>query len=492
MKKKWIMGIAYGYVLLPVILFLIGWVKVWISIPACLALCYSFKKALSVDSNLYLPTWNQKNILRGIIILSIIVFWVYFSGIGNFVWQNADHAARNAFYEILVSNEWPVIKSIVYNEESQMRAIIYYIGYWLPAAIVGKLFGLTAGWYFQYLWAVLGIVIGIVFINSFLKQWSIWPLILFILFSGLDAIGYVLNRRIDLVFSFGHLEWWTNYQSGLQFSSFTTQLYWVYNQAIYAWLILALIMFQRDNRRVIWIWCLGLLECTFPVVGMTPFVVWVIFRNSGVGAVNVSVWKNAVKELFTIENISGLIMGIFITLYLIGNISVQKSATTSAPQRYTSGTEDSTYILIRYILFIFLEIGIYYMYIYRYYKKNPLFYISLLSLLVCPFIEIGSGGDFCMRASIPSLVILYYMVAYSLKEDMKRRNYLFSIGILIVLSVGSITVVHEIGRSIDKTIEQWRDYNEIKNLTNSEEMMFQISNFSGKIEDNLFFKYFAK
>lgn len=492
MKNKWIMGIAYLYLVIPVIIFLIGWVKVWISIPMCLALCYSFKEALSTDSNLYLPKWNRINIVKAILLCLIIVLWVYFSGIGNFVWQNADHSARNAFYEILVSNEWPVTKKLFINDENQIRGIIYYIGYWLPAAVIGKIFGITAGYLFQYLWAVLGILIGVIFLNSFLKKWSIWPLVLFIMFSGLDAIGYVLNNRLDLVLTFDHIEWWTNYKSGLQFSSFTTQLYWVYNQAVYAWIILALIMLQRNNRRVLWIWCLGVLQCTFPIVGMTPFVVWVILKNSGVDLQKGVHWKNAIKELITIENVSGVIMGMIISLYLIGNISVQKSVSTSPQQSYINGTEDTTYIIIRYVLFILLEIGIYYIYIYRYYKKNPIFYISLISLLLCPFVEIGAGGDFCMRASIPSLVILYYMVANSLKEDMLRKKYLFGIFMLLILSIGGITAVHEIGRSVSKTIQQYQEHNEVVNLINSEEEMFQISNFSGKIEDNLFFQYLAK
>lgn len=492
MKRKWIANIGYLYVLLPLILFFVGWIKVWISIPVCLLLCYSFKETIQADNYLYLPKWNRLNIVRAILICFIVAFWVYFSGIGNFVWQNADHSARNAFYEMLVSNKWPITKRVIYNEEIQMRGIIYYIGYWLPAAVIGKIFGITAGYLFQYLWAVLGILISVVFLNSFLKKWSIWPVVLFIMFSGLDAIGYVLNKRMDLVLTFDHIEWWTNYKSGLQFSSFTTQLYWVYNQAIYAWIILALIMFQRDNRRVIWIWCLGLLECTFPIVGMAPFVVWVICRNSGINFGNGFNRLKVVKELLTIENISGVIIGMIISLYLIGNIAVQKSVSTSVSQRLVDKTEDGTYILIRYLLFIFLEIGIYYIYIYRYYKRNTIFYISLVFLLLCPFVKIGSGGDFCMRASIPSLVILYYMVANSLKEDVGRRKYLFSVGILMILSIGSLTVVHEIGRSIDKTIQQYQQYNEVINSIDSEEKMFQISNFSGNIEDNLFFKYLAK
>lgn len=58
-------------------------------------------------------------------------------------------------------------KCVSYEEGYQMRGLIYYIGYWLPAAVVGKVFGLTAGYYFQYVWAIIGIFIGVVVVNSF-------------------------------------------------------------------------------------------------------------------------------------------------------------------------------------------------------------------------------------------------------------------------------------------------------------------------------------
>lgn len=225
----------------------------------CLFLVCAFKTVLKADIGLSLPAWNGRNIIQGIIILLIIAVWVYFSGIGNFVWQNSDHRARNALYEMLVVNKWPVIKNVVYEDGVQLRGLIYYIGYWLPAALIGKMCGMAAGYLFQYIWAVLGVFLGVILLNAILKKWSIWHLILFILFSGLDAMGCVLSGNLDPVLSFAHIEWWNAYQ----FSSFTTQLYWVYNQAIYAWVLTALIMIQKNNRHILCIWSLGMVVCTF-------------------------------------------------------------------------------------------------------------------------------------------------------------------------------------------------------------------------------------
>lgn len=448
-----------------------------------------------MDFDLCLPEWNCENIVRAVVILFIISVWVYFSGIGNLVWQNGDHPARNAFYEILISNEWPVIKNVTYKDGNQMRGLIYYIGYWLPAAIIGKLFGITAGYVFQYIWAICGIFIGIVIVNSFLRKWSIWPVILFVMFSGLDAIGYALNAEWDYIMSFRHMEWWAGYPI-YQFSSFTTQLYYVYNQAIYAWVLLALIMIQNRNRHIIFVWSLGVLSCTFPFVGMAPFVAYNIIRNAKACCADIQNGKmRALKDLLTIENILGGIIGIISALYLIGNVSVQNStvpvmqAVNAKPQAETG---EAAYDLVKWALFILLEVGVYYFYIYRYYKRNALFYISFIFLMVCPFIKIGTGGDFCMRASIPSLLILYYMVMQCIGKDLERKKWMYVCGILLTLGIGGITVIHEIGGSINNTIIQYREQGAIINQVNTEKTMLQGGNFSGQTEGNLFFEYLAK
>lgn len=488
MREKRILAISYLYLLFPTVLFFLGWVKPWIAVPICLLLVWSVKKAWDTDVGLCLPVWDRGNIVRGIIILLIIAVWVFFSGIGNFVWQNRDHMARNALYEMLVTNEWPVIKSVVGENGIQIRGLIYYIGYWLPSAVIGKLFGMTAGYVFQYIWAVLGVSLCAVFMNSFLKKWSVWPVILFILFSGMDALGYLLGGNLDPVFSFSHLEWWNDFQ----FSSFTTQLYWAFNQAVYAWVLLALIMAQKNNRCILCIWSLGLIVCTFPAAGMAPFIVYVILRNGKAEGTALSDGMAGILNgLLSFENILGGVVGIICSLYLTGNLSVQNSATPVVPTSYMYHAEDGIFHLIRYILFLFVEIGAYYIYIYRYYKNNRLFYISLVFLLICPLIKVGSGGDFCMRASIPSLLILYYMVVESLQKDMQERNIRCLIMIMI-LAVGSINVVHEIGRSVTNTVQQYQQYHEVRNQIISEERMLQGSNFSGETEDNFFFSHLSR
>lgn len=251
-------------------------------------------------------------------------------------------------------------------------------------------------------------------------------------------------------------------------------------------------MIQKNNRRIICIWSLGLIVCTFPAAGMTPFIVYVILKNRKADSADLSGGKAGILNgLLSVENILGGVVGLICSLYLTGNLSVQNTAVPVAAASSVQETEGGIYFLFNYILFIQIEIGAYYIYSYRHYKKNRLFYISLVSLLICPLIKVGSSGDFCMRASIPSLLILYDMVVKSFQKDMQERNVRCLIMIL-VLAVGSINVVHEIGRSVTNTAQRYQQNHRVFNPVSSEESILQSNNFSGEIEGNLFFSYLSK
>lgn len=166
-----------------------------------------------------------------------------------------------------------------------------------------------------------------------------------------------------------HIEWW----SGFQFSSCATQLFWVFNQAVYAWIITLMIMRQKTNRYIVLIWSCGLLTCTLPFAGMLPFLIYKICWNTRMNLCTQAdciqpektrCLKNFSKkfsknmhslylksELFTIENIlAGGCIGITCFLYEIGNISATNNG---------NGIHYTKEYLLRYVIFLFVEIGFY-------------------------------------------------------------------------------------------------------------------------------------
>lgn len=178
-------AIAYLYVLLPIMIFLLGWTRWFIAIPGVIVLAICWFQMSKDDLMFDLPKLDKHQMEILAFVLMIIVLWVYLSGIGKFVFQNTDHDCRNPIFDILVNYKWPATRQVLSETGMTTKGLIYYIGFWMPAAVVGKLFGLTAGYCFQALWAVIGIFLVYMLISSILKEIKIWPLLVMIFFSGM-------------------------------------------------------------------------------------------------------------------------------------------------------------------------------------------------------------------------------------------------------------------------------------------------------------------
>ena len=486
MRQKILKSFAYLYLFLPILIFFAGWIKPLISIPLCLVICFCIFRMIKKQKDMWMPTFNKEIFFLLLPIIVILILWVYFSGIGGFVFQNKDHWWRNETFNLLVQKDWPVIVKMNMNGTMQPRALIYYIGFWLPSAVVGKLFGLNAGYAFQALWAVLGLFIIYYLISERLSSFSIKSLLCLIFFSGLDIIGcFLLQINLSDFEHFLHIEWW----SGFEFSSNTTQLFWVFNQSIYAWLLTLLILRQKDNRHLIFFWSCGLLECTLPFVGMLPFLVYKIFDNTFHSDITISTSKCKFallkfNHLFSIENIlGGGCIGIVSFLYEIGNISANNH---SSKVTWTKG------YLMLYILFLLLEVGLYAFVIYQYQKENLLYWISLTTLAICPILHVGNGQDFCLKASIPALFVLMLLLMDTWKMAYRQHNHHIVIAITLLLLCGSITPCGEFIRTFRNTNMLYHSNQTIMAQPVSIDEIMCYPNFSGNADESIFFKYIAK
>ena len=493
-KCIWIL--SYLYLTVPCMIFIIGWLGLRYSIPMTILIIFCMYKIFQDLPETWVPEWNQDNIVKAIVILFIIGVWVYFSGVGKYVFQNEDHGVRNVLFNILVENEWPVINYDILpkNEGAGATALIYYIGFWLPAAIVGKAFGLEAGYAFQAFWAILGIVLFYYFICSRMKKICIWPLIVFVFFSGWDIVGqYLIGTNLFTMENDLHLEWWI---SSYQYSSITTQLFWVFNQAVPAWLCTIMLYLQKNNRSAIFILACCMIQGTFPFVGLFALTCfWIFTRVEWIENKESSRIKNYIRSIMkgtcTIQNIvGGGIIGLVSFGYLIGNKSggVIMKAVEEKPYLANS--------LFKLIVFVILEVGIYFIILYKYNKKNMLYYVSLAALCVIPLVRVGSSADFCMRVSIPFLIILYIYVIDALQKSWTKKDKILWMALFGTLLIGSVTPVHEFTRTVKNTVASLNEGRAPEILNEDEEEMktkiLNGENFSGVIDENRFYKYFVK
>lgn len=433
-KSNILLLLGYLYVVLPILIFVIGWCNVWTAILGTVVILASGYFLYKNAPKLWLPS-SKKDIFLLVSIFVITLVWVYSSGIGALVFQNSDHNCRNPIFELLVTQPWPV------DSENGLAILTYYIGFWMPAALIGKIFNsVQLGYYFQILWATIGIFLFFYYVLATLKHKNIVPVLIFIFFSGLDVIGAYLTRGLYASFlnPTTHMEWW---YPGFQFSSMTTQLYWVFNQAIPAWIILMLLYHQKNNKNIIFLYSCMLLHSTLPAIGMLPFVVYWGLKNGLPDGENIFLPRNvlsAIKSCLTFENILG--GGLIATvsyLYLSNNVS---------------GGSSGWIIPLPHIwMFHFLEWGIFVLCIWRYVKNRAVLKIACLMLIICPLIIIGHSADFCMRATIPALTVVYLCVVQVLDDKTIFNNKKTSIILILTLILGAFTPIHEMTRTIVKT-----------------------------------------
>lgn len=116
------------YLFLPLAIFLCSWAKLWIGIPLTILLGIAPIFMLKDVRGETVPG----SLRQETTVFFVLLIWVVLSGIGGYVWQNRrDHFFRNAVFMDLVERPWPV--------QSDGNALVYYLGFWLPSALVAKL-----------------------------------------------------------------------------------------------------------------------------------------------------------------------------------------------------------------------------------------------------------------------------------------------------------------------------------------------------------------
>ena len=407
MNNNFFKRFTYIYLLLPIIVFIFGWLKLQFSIPIIAILLFIIvKKFKECEKN---ETIIKRKYL--IIIFLIILSICAWGGLGGFFFQSSDWNCRNAIFRDLINNKWPV-----YYEFSN-SALTYYICIWMVPAIIGKvflaIFGEIVAWKIGnialLIWCAIGVTLSIVWITKLLKAKSFKKILvilcLFILFSGLDIIGtietisyktptqkgdieYVVdNTNIEEYnnsksINTYHLEWWARY---FQFSSMITQIFWVFNQSIVPWLIVIVFISEKRVKNYILLFLICVAYGPLPSVGLIP-----LMGIRGIKYLIESIKNRKIKEflkdIFSFENVSALITLLPIFWFYYTNNSAVDSGNGGGGIRLVSEVLNISGILLL-INFYFLEIGIYGLILFKDNKKDELFITSLIVLIFIPLIK---------------------------------------------------------------------------------------------------------
>jgi hypothetical protein len=321
------------------------------------------------------------------------------------------------------------------------------MGFWLVPALFGKLaiaLGLSKSFSFMfantflYLYAVFGVVLLFLQLIKACNAKSAKNILIailgFIFFSGLDIIGFNFFSTIIPPFEH-HLEWWSGV---LQYSSHTTSLFWVFNQFIPVGLLILLVYNERNIKTFGFLIALSLFFAPYPTASIGLFMI--VYAVSKI--IECKNKKDFVFEnIFSISNIIGAFWLLpLIILYFITN---------------SEGIYGYYYIFsfttpFRLILFYILEFLLYILVMYSRFKKDLFFNLSIVLLFLIPFLRVDQQNNFCMRASIPVMIII---TVYALKTLIDEKQDIYKFILIGFMVIGSFTPLTEFYRGIFYTTQ---------------------------------------
>jgi hypothetical protein len=372
---------------------------------------------------------------------SMVVGVVALSGAGGFGVQTWDWNKHNAILKDLIEQPWPV----TYATGESHVALVYYVAYYLPAALVGK----TAGWSTAnvalFAWSATGAVLAFLWLTV-LSTASVWRCLgVFVFFSGLDMVGAaVWSTRWPSVVAWIRdfdVEWWAKHWN---YSGNVTLLAYAPHQALGAWLLTGLTLdgLRRYPGRAphVLAAALGLLWSPFATVGLLGIAVvdWAIaWRDrGGVGAL-----------LRGGADLAGLLVGLVLTAYFLSRYPpvalpaayypppdrIEAAALAFVPARLPAtefGVAYAMFVTLEFLLLVALLA-----FAYRDRSERRLLAVVTVTLLALPWFHYGFYNDLVMRASIPALFTLQ-VLAVRAAEVVPRRSALAG-AIIALLAVGA-------------------------------------------------------
>lgn len=512
-KAKVIYLLSFLYVVLPILLFFIGWTRKTVLIIAVFVFAlfvYRFVVGgISESEDVILRTPKY----YWIISIIALGFWVYLSGIGNFCYQNTDFWVRNPVYNDLCGLNWPIYYELSSEPEFVKNLIgydrvffSYYFAWWLVPAAISKLFGAQAiiSNLILYFYALTGALLAFYLLCRITNKCSYKNLLIFIFFSGLDVIVYfILNQKIPFD---QHIEWSSTF---FQFPSNTTLLFWVFNQCIPVWIITELMMLSVDEGLTLAIGSLTFAYSPWAAIGIIPVAVYrALTGEKSIG------YK--IKRTFSFSNIFVplLMLVSFGTFYSTnGNNQV-----SFMPLFYASDTSVQKW-LMNYVLFMTTEVLCYVFAMGNIdatesEKTNNISgYVASGKVTCWPYYKIVIAmffiastvyvvdGNFNFRGIMPvQLIFMVIIIKFLDLESYDNKELKYRKAILtILLVIGAITPLTEINRSIVNTATmEDPTMNETRSFTNIEtesEFYIEIVNkqfFVHDYSDTLFYKYIGK
>ena len=460
-----IMILGYLYLILPYMIFLITWVKYFISIPSLILVIIATYFTIKDTKKHYNISCNF-NLFSFILLFIIITVWVILLGVGNICLPSGDTIyGRYAVFKDLIEFPFPII----YPENGY--GFVYYFAHWIIPTIFGKIFNYNVANIILILWTSLPLFLTLILLSIYLNK--IKTKQIFIIF-----LIFILFVPPSLIF---HKE--GNFGKGLLtvFATSFMNIYFLFNQSPAIYLMSVLFLLQKNSFNFTFLGLSIMLYSPYATLGIIPFMI-------AKAIIEISADKNELKNIFSISNILSSI-----SIFPILLLYFSSTATKSDGLRFVL----TDYPVLYLIELFMIKFGIIFILLFKYNKENYLFYISLFTLIAISLIQYSGDHNF-HRTNITALFFLsIFLTDYFINHfnENSLRKYL----LLIIFILGILRGYTKVDQ-IDFYLEQIKSFGKVNMEDMAVNKTFNTKNNSWHLRtitcqdiDNLiFFKYIAK
>ena len=170
--------LAILYLVLPVLVWLIGWFHWWLGIPAALLLVIALRKSM-------LSSWRVSLTPTTGVLLLIALTWVMATAAGGvFDLDNHNFLKHRAILLHLSRDDWPIYFTTYLELPLLLR---YYLGYYMVPGLLGKWLGVAALNWAVPLWTWCGAALALLLFTRGYRGWQILAAVPILIFFGMTA-----------------------------------------------------------------------------------------------------------------------------------------------------------------------------------------------------------------------------------------------------------------------------------------------------------------
>ena len=458
--------LAIIYLMLPVVIWLVGWHQWWLGVPAAVLLAIAFWQSIgtgrySFSREALSQAWRA--VFRpttGVVFLGAFAWVMTTAAGGVFDVSNGDWIKHRALFLELARGSWPVYHPswlsellVLFPEGVELSGLLlrFYLGYYMVPGLLGKWFGVAALNWAVPIWTWCGIALMALLFTRGLSGWkAVAAVAILIFFSGMDIVTHTIFEGWEWFeprfawngwpwISLGPVEMGISYywKLDVSYTSHINSFTWAPHHFIAGGLYVLLLVQLRRHRRFLAVSGVVVGSCLFwspfVAVGLLPLVVVLLIEN---GVRPFLRWQNLL--------LSGPLVVVLFTYLSSGTGEIRRNwLWENTALDYVMGSLPATYLLEFLILAILLVL------LRPRLLREPFFIACLVTLLVLPWYSYGRINDLVLRGMIVPLFLLSHFSSRALlgkwpQAERRRRSpyrVLLSALVVAVLGIGAVAGV---------------------------------------------------